>query len=145
MDFTFFPRINDAFVRPLYPIGVTSTSGQTSSASQDEQNMMDIDNPDLHSDTDTDKLVMNVSSLDDSTALSKSNSDISINSDDKQINYDNIYKKKNEPANEVTTSLRTTGCLVGMACTCVTTYSSPISMSDKFYESYFMWGGYYII
>ena len=41
---------------------------------------MDIDDPGLHSETDTDVSVMDVSSLDNSTALSESGSDISIES-----------------------------------------------------------------
>lgn len=77
VDFTFFPKINDAFAKPLYRMDQAQDAevGVPPSTSQP-------DNPDdpIHSDTDTDVSVMEVSSMSDSSSQENlsSDSDVSI-------------------------------------------------------------------
>ena len=80
IDFTFFPRINDAFARPLYVMDgarqETPPSPRPSSQRADDPDQPRM----LDSDTDaaSDVSVMDVSSLADSTSLSASNSAKSV-------------------------------------------------------------------
>ena len=78
VDFTFFPKINEAFAKPLYVMDVAGTSQDE--AQQTQSHSTPADPP---SDTDTDVSVMEVSSMDDSSSQSDSGSvsDITISSD----------------------------------------------------------------
>ena len=74
VNFTYFPKINEAFAKPLYVMENLSEHPTQSSQHTDEIEM--------HSDTDTDNSVMDVSSLSDSSTNEDSpNTDISIDTE----------------------------------------------------------------
>ena len=60
VDFTFFPKINDAFAKPLYVLTRRSA----------EENAQDVDDPQHHSETESELSNMDVSSEAPSTELS---------------------------------------------------------------------------
>ena len=73
LDFTFFPRINDAFVKPLYQLS-------TSAPPMDIIPSQNPDDPDNVLTSDSEASIMDVSSLSDSSSQSIDYSDISIDS-----------------------------------------------------------------
>lgn len=77
LDFTFFPRINEAFAKPLYILDFHHSAPMT----KGNDDSLQVDNPDQNSiDSDTDVSVMDVSSLNDSSSgMDDSSSNISIN------------------------------------------------------------------
>ena len=70
LDFTFFPRINEAFVKPLH---IANTMVLHEAASQTST----TDNPDTNMDSDSEASIMDVSSLSDSSS-GADRSDISL-------------------------------------------------------------------
>ena len=78
VDFTYFPKINEAFVKPLFLAEGSRRQDEHQGISQE----LEADDP-MPSDTDTDVSVMDVSSLPDSSTCddgTDSGSDISVGS-----------------------------------------------------------------
>ena len=70
LNFTFFPRINDAFAKPLYTNDTPRRTEDTATQNYDDPLPEPGD-----SDTDTDVSVMDVTSLEDSSSQSEMNID----------------------------------------------------------------------
>ena len=76
LDFTFFPRINEAFAKPLFlPEQLSNPSDPSTQTQQDDPDDLNME----IADSDTDMSVMDVSSLDSSTSgADDSHTDISV-------------------------------------------------------------------
>ena len=74
LDFTFFPRINEAFVKPLF---IAEGNRAATLPIQDDINITDPGNPDTPM-SDSEASVMEVSSLEDSSSAGDDNSEDSM-------------------------------------------------------------------